>query len=241
MFHGTHYIGDEILAHFQEGEEWRKTFGPFFVYLNSTNNVSNAYNLWEDAKKQRLLEEAAWPYEFVSSSYYLTAKGLGSATGRLYVQDRFISGSLIPAKRAYVGLLAARTAGAWHTESKDYQLWVQTDSNGYFTIKNVIPGVYGLHGWVPGFIGSETQLGNLTYVPRRDGPTVWEIGFPDRTALGYYVPDVNPALSTNCLSIVQRSSGNMACGTDTRICILYQIKRSQSESTIQKRNGSLLT
>lgn len=30
---------------------------------------------------------------------------------------------------------------------------MQTDSNGYFTIKNVIPGVYGLHGWVPGFIG----------------------------------------------------------------------------------------
>lgn len=125
---------------------------------------------------------------------------------------------------------------------------MQTDSNGYFTIKNVIPGVYGLHGWVPGFIGdylddalvtisagwfisftielgaqrksceetfshtehwndsgSEIQLGNLTYVPRRDGLTAWEIGFPDRTALGYYVPDVNPALSTNCLSIVQRS------------------------------------
>ncbi|XP_021646098.2 probable rhamnogalacturonate lyase B isoform X2 [Hevea brasiliensis] len=206
MFHGTHYIGDDILAHFQEGEAWRKTFGPFFVYLNSTTNVSNAYNLWKDAKKQRLLEEAAWPYEFVSSTYYLTAKDRGSATGRLFVQDRFISGSPIPAKHAHVGLSAARTAGAWQTESKDYQFWVQTDSNGNFTIKNVIPGVYGLHGWVPGFIGdyldnalvtisagSETQLGNLTYVPLRDGPTVWEIGFPDRTAVGDYVPDANPA------------------------------------------------
>lgn len=40
--------------------------------------------------------------------------------------------------------------------------------------------------------GSETQLGNITYVPPRDGPTVWEIGFPDRTANDYYVPDVNP-------------------------------------------------
>lgn len=40
--------------------------------------------------------------------------------------------------------------------------------------------------------GSETQLGNLIYAPHRDGPTVWEIGYPDRTALGYYVPDVNP-------------------------------------------------
>lgn len=52
MFHGTHYIGDDILAHFQEGETWRKVFGPIFVYLNSTPDVSNAHNLWIDAKKQ---------------------------------------------------------------------------------------------------------------------------------------------------------------------------------------------
>jgi rhamnogalacturonan endolyase len=52
MFHGTHYIGDDIVAQFQEGEAWRKVFGPFFVYLNSTSNVSDAYNLWIDAKKQ---------------------------------------------------------------------------------------------------------------------------------------------------------------------------------------------
>ncbi|KAK3188402.1 hypothetical protein Dsin_027963 [Dipteronia sinensis] len=205
MFHGTHYIGDDILAHFQEGESWRKVFGPFFVYLNSTPDVSNAYNLWIDAKKQRLLEEAAWPYDFVSSPYYLTAKERGSASGRLFCQDRFVSSSLIPAKNAYVGLSSARTQGAWQTESKDYQFWVQTDSNGNFTIENIIPGVYGLHGWVPGFIGdylhkelvtisagSQTELGNLTYVPVRDGPTVWEIGYPDRTAIGFYVPDVNP-------------------------------------------------
>ncbi|XP_038690529.1 rhamnogalacturonate lyase-like [Tripterygium wilfordii] len=205
MFHGTHFIGDDILAHFQDGETWRKVFGPFFVYLNSTPNVSNAYNLWIDAKKQRLVEEAAWPYDFVSTPYYLTAKERGSATGRLFVQERFVSGNLIPAKYAYVGLSAARTEGAWQTESKGYQFWVQTDANGNFTIKNVIPGVYGLHGWVPGFIGdyldnapvtisagSNTLLGNLTYTPIRDGPTVWEIGFPDRTAIGFYVPDVNP-------------------------------------------------
>ncbi|KAL9384242.1 hypothetical protein Peur_024565 [Populus x canadensis] len=205
MFHGTHYIGDDIVARFEEGEAWRKVFGPFFVYLNSTSNVSDAYNLWIDAKKQRLLEEATWPYEFVSSPYYLNAKERGSATGRLFVQERFVSESLIPAKNAHVGLSTARAQGAWQTESKDYQFWVQTDSNGNFTIKNVIPGVYGFHGWVPGFIGdfldntlvtisegSETELGNLTYVPLRDGPTIWEIGFPDRTAIGFYVPDVNP-------------------------------------------------
>ncbi|XP_057512863.1 rhamnogalacturonate lyase B-like [Actinidia eriantha] len=205
MLHGTHYIGTDILAHFEEGETWRKVFGPFFVYLNSTPDVSNAYNLWTEAKKQRLFEESLWPYDFVSSPYYLTAEERGSASGRLLVQDRFVSGSLVPAKNAYVGLSAARTEGSWQSESKDYQFWVQTDSNGNFTITNVIPGVYGLHGWVPGFIGdylnselvtissgSQTQLGNLVYSPVRNGPTVWEIGFPDRTATGFYVPDVNP-------------------------------------------------
>ncbi|KAK4386705.1 hypothetical protein Sango_2541100 [Sesamum angolense] len=205
MFHGSHYIGNDMVAHFEEGETWRKVFGPFFVYLNATMDVSKAYNLWLDAKKQRLMEESLWPYQFISSPYYLTYKERGSATGRLFVQDRFISSSLLPAKSAFIGLSAARTQGSWQTESKGYQFWVQTDSDGNFTIKNIIPGVYGLHGWVTGFIGdymreelvtisagSETQLGNLTYVPPRDGPTVWEIGFPDRTANDYYVPDVNP-------------------------------------------------
>ncbi|KAH0970040.1 hypothetical protein GBA52_022196 [Prunus armeniaca] len=205
MLHGTHYIGEDILAHFEEGETWTKVFGPFFVYLNSTPDVSKAHNLWIDAKKQRLFEETAWPYDFVSSPYYVAAKERGSVSGRLFVQDRYVSGSLIPAKYAYVGLSVATTEGSWQTESKDYQFWVETDYTGNFTIKNVIPGVYGLHGWIPGFLGdyldkehitisagSQTQLGNLTYVPPRDGPTLWEIGFPDRTAIGYYVPDVNP-------------------------------------------------
>lgn len=205
MCHSTHYIGDDILAHFGEGETWRKVFGPFFVYLNSTTKASKAHNLWSDAKKQRKIEETSWPYDFVSSPYYLAASERGSASGRLFVQDRYISSALIPAKNAYIGLSVARTEGAWQTESKSYQFWVQTDSSGSFSIRNVIPGVYGLHGWVPGFIGdylektlititadSETQLGNLTFVPLRHGPTLWEIGYPDRTAIDYFVPDVNP-------------------------------------------------
>ncbi|CAN1859721.1 Rhamnogalacturonate lyase [Linum perenne] len=201
MFHGMDYIGDEMVAQFEAGEAWTKVLGPIFVYLNSTPTISNAHNLWIDAKRQRLIEEAAWPYDFVSSPHYITASGRGSASGKLLVQDN----SLIPANCAHVGLSMASTAGGWQTESKSYQFWAKTDSNGNFSISNVIPGVYRLHGWVPGFIGdylgkgvvditsgSDIQLGDLVYIPPRDGPTVWEIGFPDRTASGYYVPEVNP-------------------------------------------------
>ncbi|XP_077220129.1 uncharacterized protein LOC143854179 isoform X2 [Tasmannia lanceolata] len=205
MLHGLHYIGEDIVASFQEGEAWRKVFGPFFIYLNSTPNASNAHGLWTDAKRQRLVEEKTWPYNFFSSPYFLTAKERGSASGTLFIQDRYVSESPVPAANAYVGLSIAEKEGSWQTESKGYQFWVQTDSDGAFTINNVIPGVYAIHGWVPGFIGdylgemavtispeSETKLGNLTYIPPRDGPTLWQIGYPDRTAIGYYVPDPNP-------------------------------------------------
>lgn len=40
--------------------------------------------------------------------------------------------------------------------------------------------------------GSNTCLGELVYEPPRDGPTLWEIGVPDRTAAEFYIPDPNP-------------------------------------------------
>ena len=35
-------------------------------------------------------------------------------------------------------------------------------------------------------------MGELVYEPPRDGPTLWEIGVPDRSAAEFYVPDPNP-------------------------------------------------
>ncbi|KAL6184532.1 hypothetical protein ACLB2K_045933 [Fragaria x ananassa] len=34
-------------------------------------------------------------------------------------------------------------------------------------------------------------MGELVYEPPRDGPTLWEIGIPDRSAAEFYVPDPN--------------------------------------------------
>lgn len=36
------------------------------------------------------------------------------------------------------------------------------------------------------------DLGTLVYEPPRHGPTLWEIGIPDRSAAEFYVPDPNP-------------------------------------------------
>lgn len=42
------------------------------------------------------------------------------------------------------------------------------------------------------FLGKKIEVGDLVYDPPRSGPTLWEIGFPDRTALEFYVPDPAP-------------------------------------------------
>lgn len=39
--------------------------------------------------------------------------------------------------------------------------------------------------------GDDLQLGGLTFEAPRYGPTVWEIGYPDRIGSGY-IPDPNP-------------------------------------------------
>lgn len=40
--------------------------------------------------------------------------------------------------------------------------------------------------------GKQIQIGDVVYNPPRNGPTVWEIGIPDRTASEFYIPDPDP-------------------------------------------------
>lgn len=45
--------------------------------------------------------------------------------------------------------------------------------------------------------GNEFNLGDLVYNPPRNGPTLWEIGIPDRTAAEFFVPDPLPSLTNH--------------------------------------------
>lgn len=35
-------------------------------------------------------------------------------------------------------------------------------------------------------------MGQVIFKPLRDGPTLWEIGIPDRSAEEFYIPEPNP-------------------------------------------------
>lgn len=208
MFVSTHYAGKEVTMAFQEGETYKKVFGPVFVYLNSALSADDSLSLWSDAVQQLSKEVKSWPYDFPRSEDFIQPNQRGTVLGRLLVQDWCIKGGRFQyANNAYVGLALPGDAGSWQRESKGYQFWTQVDTKGYFTIKNIVPGDYNLYAWVPGFIGDYRynatititpggviNLDSLIYSPPRNGPTLWEIGVPDRSAAEFYVPDPYPTL-----------------------------------------------
>ncbi|KAJ9187004.1 hypothetical protein P3X46_002504 [Hevea brasiliensis] len=205
VFHSTHYVGADMIAKFGANEPWKKVFGPVFVYLNSLSDHGDPLSLWQDAKKQMMLEVQCWPYDFPASQDFSPSDQRGHVCGRLLVIDRHLSDENIPADGAYVGLAPPGDVGSWQLESKGYQFWVIADEDGQFTISNVRPGGYNLYAWVPGFIGDykydtvinisagcDITIGDLVYEPPRNGSTLWEIGIPDRSAAEFYIPDPNP-------------------------------------------------
>lgn len=53
MFLSAHYSGDDLVPKFGAGEQWKKVFGPVFMYVNSLYDGDDpVVQLWEDAKIQ---------------------------------------------------------------------------------------------------------------------------------------------------------------------------------------------
>ncbi|XP_071722409.1 uncharacterized protein [Rutidosis leptorrhynchoides] len=214
MFLSAHYAGEDLVLKLGPDEPWKKVFGPVFMYLNSVSDNNQTEMLWEDAKMQWSKEVESWPYNFPASEDFPKSDQRGNVSGTLKVNDRFslmlllfrfVSSESIPAIDAYVGLASPGEAGSWQRENKGYQFWARADANGSFSITNIRPGPYNLYAFVPGFIGDyrnddvitiapgcDIDLGEFTFKPPRDGPTLWEIGIPDRTASEFYIPDPDP-------------------------------------------------
>lgn len=205
VFLSAHLAGDDLVPKFGQGEPWKKVFGPFFIYLNSAMDGEDPLMLWDDAKRQMLDEVKSWPYTFPASEDFPQSLQRGNVRGRLLVLDRYIDKDCIPANGAYVGLAPPGDVGSWQRECKDYQFWTKAGESGNFFINNIRTGDYHLYAWVPGFVGDyrndvfititpgcEIEVGDLVFEPPRDGPTLWEIGIPDRSAAEFYIPDPDP-------------------------------------------------
>ncbi len=200
-FNGGHYGFTADLT-FTAGETWTRVYGPFLVYLNKvapgTPNAPAA--LFADAQAQAAAEQGAWPYSWFQNPAYVQASGRGAVTGRIVINDA--GNPFASPAGLWVGIAQTPPSTIGNSDfqlfGKNYQFWVKTAADGTFTIPHVIAGNnYNLYAFGPGAIGqleldnfanvtagATTALGNVTWTPSgvaaRIGPTVFEIGVPDR-------------------------------------------------------------
>jgi len=169
------------------GEEWRKIYGPWMLYLDSGGDKDA---LWADAKKQATYLRATWPPAWMNSPEFPLAAQRGTVTGQLKITDPQ-DPAASPAN-GWVGLAAP--SPDWQKQGKGYQFWVHMAADGSFTIPNVRTGDYTLYAFTNGVMdeyrhdgvhvtaGGTVPLGTLPWTPVRYGQQMWQIGTPDRTA-----------------------------------------------------------
>ena len=167
---GSHISGD-----------WRKVFGPTFVYLNQARD---AEGLWDDAKQRAELQEEAWPYSWMKQPEYS-------------VQRTTVSGKFDGVDNGWV-VLARPTESRgldWQKQGGDaYIARAPIQSDGSFELDAVRFGSYTLYAFADGMVGEfrrdnvvvdvldEIQLGTLPWKSRSFGDLLWRIGTPDRSA-----------------------------------------------------------
>jgi rhamnogalacturonan endolyase len=236
MLNGGHYgMGSD--GSWAAGEVWTKVYGPYFIYCNNVTNTLTATNLaaqalYNDALAQGAAEQTAWPYSWFTNASYAAASNRGVINGRFVINDT--GNPNASAAGLWVGAVQqpSTTDGVYDFQQwmKPYQFWVHSDTNGNFTIPNVIAGAnYTLYAFGPGtpdtFMsqaqtggspplivdypasqfgvavtgGVTNNLGTVTWTPARVGATVFEIGYPDRTAAKFrhgddwWVGDIGPS------------------------------------------------
>ena len=207
MFGGGHY-GFGLSQDQPAGTFVSKTFGPAFIYANEYTGTATdvsiyAQALFTDAQAQAQAEQSAWPYAWFNPqpeatgsgttvSAYPQAADRATVTGTFAINDAY-NPAASPAGM-WIGLAPLDGGVDFQQQYLTCQFWVQTGAGGAFSIPNVLPGIYNLWAFGPGAAGTFEQsnitvaagqtlnLGAVTWAPLRLGPTVWEIGVPDRSS-----------------------------------------------------------
>lgn len=194
----NHYNGST--TELSSGEPWRKMWGPFLLYLNTSPAGADA--CWADAKMRAQTEQAAWPYSWLTTTdEYPVAAARGSVAGQLSINEPLRPG--VSSAGAWLGLAQPDASRNWQFESKRYQFWTRADAAGNFVIPNVRAGTYTLYAFTPGAVGeyvrsepvtvtpgSTKSLGTLVWRVWHPGESIaWEVGIPDRTASKFWHGD----------------------------------------------------
>lgn len=196
MWHGSHYGGSALSL--AQDEAWSKVIGPFALHFNKGGDAAG---LWKSALERAEVERKAWPYAWEVETGSKEPAPRGGVDGKLAISEKPVAGT--PGKTVWVGLTApdytvggrrgSSTVG-WQRDGKFYQYWTKAAADGSFSLRGVRPGEYVLRAFADGIEGEfaqagvkvaaneRTQAGEIKWTPERAGPTLWEIGWPDRSA-----------------------------------------------------------
>ncbi len=196
MWHGSHYGGTALSL--ERGEAWTKVIGPFAIHFNQGGKPDE---LRKSAYQQAAVEKAAWPYSWVRHEAYPLLPLRGGIRGRILIDEK--NPVRLDGDGTWVGLTvpdyesadrSGRHMIGWQRDSKHYQYWVKAEADGTFNLNGVRPGTYVMRAFADGVLGefekpglttgagAVRDIGEIHWRPERAGPTLWEIGIPDRSA-----------------------------------------------------------
>ena len=194
IIHGGHKTAKTLYFNKSEGP-WQKVYGPWFAYLNSG---ANREVMHLDAKDQYALETAAWPYDWMNHPLYPLQHQRGSVSGKIAITDGTLpEGALVVLSRA-----TRYEADHWEGQGMDYIYYAKADSLGDFLIEDIRPATYSMYISADGAFDEYRQdgivvtqnqnsdVGALSWRPKRQGQLLWQIGTPDRRAKEYKYGDV---------------------------------------------------
>jgi len=235
-YESSHYGSAGTDCNWTNGEAWTRVYGPYFIYCNNTNVTAStnleAQMLYSDALAQAAAEATAWPYLWFTNANYASPSQRGAVSGQMAINDIYNTNACV--SNLWVGVIqqppTSENIYDFQQWMKTCQFWTRTDSNGDFTIPNIIAGAnYTLFAFGPGAAGTfqsqalsgggppntvdipasqfnvtvtagtTNNIGTITWTPTRVGPTVFEIGYPDRTGAkfrhgeDYWVGDIGPS------------------------------------------------
>lgn len=176
-------------AHFGTGPltvptNWKKFYGPFFVYINKGENGEALY---QDALTRAEIEKAKWPYNWVNHKLY--------PLNRCQVKGTLTFSNGTPCHNTTV--ILAKSGICLERQSADYIFYSETKADGSFCLNHVRPDDYTLYAYQSGghiteqleissvHIENPTEdLGNLNF-PITDRQIIWQLGKATRTAEGF--------------------------------------------------------
>ncbi len=182
--HATHYGVRPVRV--AAGEQWQKTYGPYFVYLNKGDDPRA---LRRDAEKQARTGTHADFYD------RLAIEGWAPAEERSRVRGKAAIPGVAQLDGAVVVLSDNRTP--MQDTALGYNYWADIGKGGRFSIEGVRAGTYRLTIYGDGVwgeyviddvevrAGQDIELGRMLWEPETHGETVFQIGSPTRTSMEF--------------------------------------------------------